>query len=78
MRARNLLTLFWVRGITPGPWGMANIGELGGRGRREAMLWKAARGHKGDAPKEGIWTVANCDCFWMVLDHLRIRVAKDE
>ena len=63
MRARNLLTLLWVSGMTPGPWGMANMGELEGRGRREAISWKAASGHKGDEPKQGIWTVANCDCF---------------
>ena len=33
MRARNRLTLLWVSGMTPGPWGTANMGELEGRGR---------------------------------------------
>ena len=43
---------------------MANMGELEKRGRREAMVWSAARGHRGaGAPKEGVCTAANWDCF---------------
>ena len=52
------------------------MGEFEGRGRREAIFWTAARGHRGEEPKDGSCTAANCACFWRVFDHFRIKVAK--
>ena len=54
---------------------MANIGALEGRGRQDVISLTARRGQRGEAPREGMFTVANCDCFCKVLDHLRMSAA---
>ena len=47
----------------PGALGDSKHRGVGGEGRQEDMFCRAARGHKGDVLRDGIWTVTNCDCF---------------
>ena len=61
MEARVFLTRLWVRIVKEEPWGMANKGALGGRGNLWNRSFRAATGHKGEAPRTGICTVANCE-----------------
>ena len=36
------------------------------KGKKCMILRMAATGQSGEAPKEGICIVANCDCFWTI------------
>ena len=69
-------TLLWVMGSTLGPCGIANKGELRGRGIFWNMTYRVEMRHRGDAPRAGIWMVANWDCFCSDLDHFKMTVAK--